>query len=158
MYAASARRSRKYLRNWSVTAWASSTVVAASTLSATPLPGPLRSWPGKSIRRGAVQRVLPPSGRLTRRGRPSPDDYFDSLTMLSWCVAGRGSRRLTCPRGHWSFDEEKLVDFEHDRARGGAAQRGPRSGASSRRGPQGAAAVSAIGHQRSDPARDDAGA
>src|ERR1700733_7253833 len=99
MYAASARRSRKYLRNWSVTASASSAVSSASTLSATPLPGPLRSWPAKSIRRGAVQRFLPPSGRLTRRGRPSPEDCFDSLTMLSWCMAGRGFAASELPAG-----------------------------------------------------------
>src|SRR6202012_3697936 len=150
MCAASARRSRRYLRNWSMTASASSTVAAASTLSATPLPGPLRSWPAKSIRRGAVQRVLPPSGPLTLGGGPSPEDCFDSLTMLSWCVAGHGSWRLTCRGGNWSFDEEKLVDFEHGRARDGATQRGSRSRAGSRRGPQGAAAVREIRHQRPD--------
>src|SRR6202012_4518224 len=99
MYAASTRRSRRYLRNWSVTASASSPVAAASTLSATPLPGPLRSWPDKSIRRGAVQRVLPPSEQLVRGDRPSPDDCFDSLTMLSWCVAGRGFAASDLPRG-----------------------------------------------------------
>src|ERR1700722_7243734 len=158
MYAASARRSRRYLRNWSVTASASSTVAAASTLSATPLPGPLRSWPAKSIRRGAVQRILPLSGRW----REVVDRRWTTASTALLCCRGAsrdvGSQRLTCRGGNWSLDEEKLVDFEHGRARGGAAQRGSRSGAGSRRGPQGAAAVREIGHRRPDRARDDAGA
>src|ERR1700742_1708826 len=99
MYAALVRRSRKYLRNWSVTASASSTVAAASTLSATPLSGPWGSWPAKSIRRRAVQRILPPSGGLERLGRPSTGNCFDSLTMLSGARRGAGWGGPTCHRG-----------------------------------------------------------
>src|SRR6201995_6155915 len=99
MCAASARRSRRYLRNWSVTASASSTVAAASTLSAPPLPGPLRSWPAKSIRRGAAQRVCPPHVDGQERRRPH------------YAVGVHGSAAA----GDKSLIEEQLVDFEHHR-------------------------------------------
>src|SRR5271156_6312174 len=126
MWAASPRRWCKYLRNCSVTASATSTVAAASTLSEALLPGSFdhgpRSWPAKSIRRRAVQRVLPDSGSVGVAGQLLRQPHF-LPPMLSWCTAP------ACRP-----DEEQLVDLEHHRARGGTAECGSWCGASDRRG------------------------